>query len=113
MTIFGSSFAAVGGIADAFEGAIPVATPAGVCEVDLFTGVEGEGAGEVVAALGVAGDVIVGLFACGKFAGGFGAKNLAHNKITAIERIEAIRIRISEESSFFFCGSLTNEPLWK
>jgi len=67
----------------------------------------------VVAGFVAAGDVIAGLFACGKFAGGFGAKNLAHSKITAIESIEAIRMRISEESSFFFCGSLTNEPLWK
>jgi hypothetical protein len=56
---------------------------------------------------------MAGLLACGTFAGGLGAKNLAHDKITAIERIEAIRMRISEESSFFFCGSLTNEPLWK
>jgi hypothetical protein len=67
---------------------------------------------DVAAEFVPAGDVIAGLLACGKFAGGFGAKNLAHNKITAIERIEAIRIRISEESSFFFCGSLTNVPLW-
>ncbi len=73
--------------------------------------VDAEEAGEV-AEFVAAGAVIGGLFACGTFAGGFGAKNLAHNKMTAIESIDAIRIRISEESSFFFCGSLTNEPLW-
>ncbi len=88
-----------------------MATPAGVGVFELFPGVEGED--DVAAEFVPAGDVIAGLFACGKFAGGFGAKNLAHNKITAIESIEAIKMRISEESSFFFCGSLTNEPLWK
>ena len=104
---------AFGGIAAAFEGAIPVATPAGVGVFDLFPGVAGDVEDDVAGGFVPAGDVIAGLFACGKFAGGFGAKNLAHNKITAIESIEAIKIRISEESSFFFCGSLTNEPLWK
>jgi hypothetical protein len=95
------------------DGAIPVATPADVVALGLLGEVEGEvGAGCVVGFV-AAGAVIAGLFACGKFAGGFGAKNLAHNKITAIESIEAIKIRISEESSFFFCGSLTNGPLWK
>jgi hypothetical protein len=96
------------------EGAIPVATPAGVAALGLAGVVEGEAVpGDPAAGIVAAGDVIAGLFASGKFAGGFGAKNLAHNKITTIERIEAIRIRISEESSFFFCGSLTNEPLWE
>jgi hypothetical protein len=90
---------------------MPVATPAVVAEFDLLPGVKGEVEGEVAAGFVPVGAVIAGLFACGKFAGGFGAKNLAHNKITAIERIEAIRIRISEESSFFFCGSLKNVPL--
>jgi hypothetical protein len=90
-----------------------VATPAGVGVFDLFPGVAGDVEDDVAGGFVPAGDVIAGLFACGKFAGGFGAKNLAHNKITAIESIEAIKIRISEESSFFFCGSLTNEPLWK
>jgi|SRR5580692_3048708 hypothetical protein len=110
-----SCSAAFGGIAAAFEGAIPVATPGGVCAFGLPGVVEGEGEEPEVEAAGfvAAGAVIGGLFACGKLAGGFGAKNLAHNKITAIERIEAIRMRISEESSFFFCGSLTNEPLWR
>ncbi len=77
----------------------------------MVEGVEVDGAG--VAGLVVAGAVIAGLFACGKLAGAFGAKNLTHSKITAIESIEAIKIRISEESSFFFCGSLTNVPLWE
>jgi hypothetical protein len=66
---------------------------------------------ELVAGVAAAGAVIAVLSARGKFAGGFGAKNLAHSKITAIERIDAIRMRISEESSFFFCGSLKNVPL--
>jgi hypothetical protein len=88
-----------------------VATPAGVAAPDLLPDVEGEEVGELAVGFVAAGDVIVGLFVCGKFAGGFGAKNLAHNKITAIESIEAIRMRISEESSFFFCGSLKNVPL--
>ena len=90
-----------------------MAIPAGVDALDLLAEVEGEVEGEVVAVVVAAGAVIAGLLACGKFAGGFGAKNLAHSKITAIESIEAIRMRISEESSFFFCGSLTNGPLWK
>jgi hypothetical protein len=102
-----------GGIAAAFEGASPVATPAGVGVFELLPDVEGDVGDDVAAEFVPAGDVIVGLFVCGKFAGGFGAKNLAHSKITAIESIEAIKMRISEESSFFFCGSLTNEPLWK
>ena len=87
-----------------------MATPAGVVALGLVVGLEGEAVpGDPEA--GMEGAVIAGLLASGEFTGGFGAKNLAHNKITAIERIEAIRIRISEESSFFFCGSLTNEPL--
>jgi len=90
-----------------------VAIPAGVAELGLVATTEGGVDDAGVAGFVVAGAVIPGLLACGKFAGGFGAKNLAHNKITAIESIEAIRMRISEESSFFFCGSLTNEPLWK
>jgi hypothetical protein len=108
-----SCASAFGGIAAALDGAIPVATPVGVAALDLLADVEGEVVGDVVPGFVTAGVVIAGLFACGKFAGGFGAKNLAHNKITAIESIEAIKIRISEESSFFFCGSLTNGPLWK
>ena len=88
-------------------------TPAGAGVLVLLPDAEGEEEGELAAGFVAAGDVIAGLFACGKFAGGFGAKNLAHSKITAIESIEAIKMRISEESSFFFCGSLTNEPLWK
>ena len=108
-----SHASAFGGIAAAFDGAIPVATPAGVCALGLLAGVEGEVDGELAPGFVPAGDVIAGLFACGRFAGGLGAKNLAQSKITAIESIEAIRMRISEESSFFFCGSLTNEPLWK
>ena len=68
-------------------------------------------AGKGAAGFAEAGAVTAGLFVSGKLAGGFGAKNLAHNKITAIERIDAIRIRSSEESSFFFSGALTNEPL--
>jgi hypothetical protein len=79
---------------------------------DLLGGVEGEAEDDVAAGFVPAGAAIAGLFVCGKIAGGFGAKNLAHNKITAIESIEAIRMRISEESAFFFCGSLTNEPHW-
>jgi hypothetical protein len=90
-----------------------VATPAGLGVFDLFPGVGGEVEDDVASGFVSAGEVIAGLLACGTFAGGFGAKNLAHSKITAIESIEAIRMRISEESSFFFCGSLTNEPLWK
>ena len=89
-----------------------MATPAGLVALGLAGVVEGEAVpGDPEAGLEGAGAVIAGLLASGKFAGGFGAKNLAHNKITTIERIEAIKIRISEESSFFFCGSLTNEPL--
>jgi hypothetical protein len=82
-----------------------------IVELGLPGAVEGVVEEGVVAGFNAAGAVIGGLFACGKFAGGFGAKNLAHSKITAIESIEAIKIRISEESSFFFCGSLTNGPL--
>jgi hypothetical protein len=100
---------AFGGIAAAFDGAIPVATPAAV--FGLPGVVEGEADAGCVAGFVAAGAAIAGLLACGKFAGGFGAKNLAHNKITAIESIEAIKMRISEESSFFFCGSLKNVPL--
>jgi hypothetical protein len=96
----------LGGVAAAFEGAIPVATPASVDALDLFREET-----EFVAGGAAAGVVIAVLLACGKFAGGFGAKNLAHSKMTAIERIDAIRMRISEESSFFFCGSLKNVPL--
>ena len=98
-----SCASAFGGIAAAFEGAIPVATPAGVDALDLLA--------EVVAGAAAAGAVIAVLLACGKFAGGFGAKNLAHSKMTAMESIEAIRMRISEESSFFFGGPLKNVPL--
>jgi len=101
-----SSASAFGGIAAGFERAVPVATPAGVDALDLLAEET-----EVVAGVAAAGAVIAVLLACGKFAGGFGAKNLAHNKITAIERIDAMRMRISEESSFFFCGSLKNVPL--
>jgi hypothetical protein len=110
-----SSSAAFGGIAAALEAEMLVATPGAVCEFCL-PGVaeeEVEAPEAEVAGFAFAGALIGGLFACCEFAGGFGAKNLAHNKITAIERIEAIRMRISDESSFFFCGSLTNEPLWK
>jgi hypothetical protein len=101
-----SSASAFGGIAAAFEGAIPVAAPASVDALDLLAEET-----ELAAGVAAAGEVIAVLSACGKFAGGFGAKNLAHSKITAIERIDAIRMRISEESSFFFCGSLKNVPL--
>jgi hypothetical protein len=104
-----SCASAFGGIAAALEGPIPVATPAGVEALDLLADARGEP--EVVAGVAAAGAVIAGLLACGKFAGGFGAKNLAHKRITAIESIDAIRMRISEESSFFFCGSLKNVPL--
>src|ERR1700675_4574783 len=104
-----SCASAFGGMAAAFEGAIPVATPAGVAALDLLAAVAGET--KVVAGAAAAGAVIAVLLAWRKFAGGFGAKNLAHSKITAIESIDAIRMRISEESSFFFCGSLKNVPL--
>jgi hypothetical protein len=99
-------------MAAALGGEIAVAFPVRNGAPGLFA--EGEvGAvdGEGVAGLEEAGAVTAGLLACGKLAGGFGAKNLAHNKITAIERIDAIRMRSSEESSFFFSGALTNEPL--
>src|SRR5579862_2765352 len=106
--MFCSSLAAVGGSAAALEGATPVATPAGVWALRLAGTVEGKPGADAIGGFVPDGAVIAGLLACGEFGGGFGAKNLAHNKITAIERIEAIRMRISEESSFFFCGSLTN-----
>jgi len=88
-----------------------VATPADVAAFGLPGVVEGEADAGGVAGFVAAGAVIAGLLACGELAGGFGAKNLAHNKITAIDSIDAIRMRISEESSFFFCGSLKNVPL--
>jgi hypothetical protein len=101
-----SSASAFGGIAAVFEGAIPEATPASDDAKDLLAEET-----EVAAGVAAAGAVMAVLLAGGKFTGGFGAKNLAHSKITAIERIEAIRMRISEESSFFFCGSLKDVPL--
>jgi hypothetical protein len=91
-----------------------VAFPPGVAALGLFEAgvVDAPEAGDVVE-FEDAGAVTSGLFACGKLAGGFGAKNFAQSKITAIERIEAIRMRSSEESSFFFSGALTNGPLWE
>jgi hypothetical protein len=99
-------------MAAALGGEIAVALPAdsgapGLLEEGEAGTVDGEG----VAGFEEAGAVTAGLLVSGKLAGGFGAKNLAHNKITAIERIDAIRMRSSEESSFFFSGALTNEPL--
>jgi hypothetical protein len=105
---------AFGGIAAALGGEIAVAFPAGSGAPGLLgEGEVGTVEDEDAAALVDAGAVTAGLFACGKLAGGFGAKNLAHSKITAIERIEAISMRNSDESSFFFSGALTNGPLWE
>lgn len=93
-------------------GEIAVAFPARSGAPGLFAeGEVGAVAGKGAAGFAEAGAVTAGLFVSGKLAGGFGAKNLAHNKITAIERIDAIRMRSSDESSFFFSGALTNEPL--
>lgn len=58
-----------------------------------------------------AGPACAGVLGCGELAGGFGARNFTHRTITAIESSDAIRIRISPDNSFFFCGSLTNAPL--
>jgi hypothetical protein len=113
-TIVRSCVSVFGGIAAALGGEIAVAFPAGNGAPDLVE--EGEVAtveGEVVAEVVEAGAVTAGLFACGKFAGGFGAKNLAQSKITAIDSIDAISMRNSDESSFFFSGALTNGPLWE
>jgi hypothetical protein len=105
---------AFGGIAAALGGEIAVAFPADNGAPGLLEeGEVGVGVGDVVPAFVEAGPVTAGLFTCGKLAGGFGAKNLAHSKITAIERIEAISMRSSDESSFFFSGALTNGPLWE
>ena len=105
-----SSVAAVGGKAAAFAGAIAVAIPGVVSAL----GFPEAGEEEVVVPaefVEVAGAVTAGLLACGTLAGGFGAKNFTQSKITAIERSEATRMRISEESSFFFSGPLTDVPL--
>src|ERR1700741_4828746 len=60
---------------------------------------------------GVAGAVCAGRFACGKFAGGLGPKNLAHSKITTSDSSEATTMRSSCVNLNFVCGSLTNAPL--
>jgi hypothetical protein len=105
---------AFGGIAAALGGEIAVAFPSGNGAPDFVEeGEVGVGVGDVVPVFVEAGAVTAGVFACGKLAGGFGAKNLAHSKITAIDSIDAISMRNSDESSFFFSGALTNGPLWE
>ena len=105
---------AFGGIAAALGGEIAVAFPAGNGAPDLVEeGEVGVGVGDVVPVFVEAGPVTAAVFAGGKLAGGFGAKNLAHSKITTMDSIDAISMRNSDESSFFFSGALTNGPLWE
>ena len=71
--------------------------------VEVAPGVAGETAD------GVCGALITGL-GCGGTAGGLGAKNLIHRRITSMESSEAPRIRISGDFTPFCCGALTNAP---
>src|SRR5271155_2555078 len=53
---------------------------------------------------------IPGLELCGEFAGGLGAKNFAHTKITAMDNNDAARMRNSGVNLSFSCV-VTNVPL--
>jgi hypothetical protein len=71
--------------------------------VEVAPGVAGETAD------GVCGALITGL-GCGGTAGGLGAKNLIHRRITSMESSEAPRILISGDFTPVCCGALTNAP---
>src|ERR1700738_5271477 len=74
---------------------------------DACAEVEPEGVGET--AEGVWGALITGL-GCGGAAGGLGAKNLIHRRITSMESSEAPRILNSGDFTPVCCGALTNAP---
>jgi hypothetical protein len=105
-----SCASAFGGALGMFVGEITLAMPA----VGLFVPAGGgfvEGVPEREEELPVIAPLETGALDFGAFSGGFGARNLIQSTITAIESSDAIKMRISPDSSFFFCGSLTNAPL--
>jgi hypothetical protein len=87
-----------------FTGGFAAAGPRELVEPDAVEGLGATG-------FTVAGEVAAGLLACGGIGGGYGAKNLAQSKITAIDSSDASTMRISWLSLLVFCGSLTNGPL--
>src|SRR3984893_19430462 len=101
-----SSASALGGVAgcDTPDTLVPGAFEPGVLLV-------GGAAAFGVLLPGVAGAVCAGRFACGRFVGGLGPKNLAQSRITTSERSEATTMRSSCVNLDFFSGSLKNGPL--
>ena len=69
---------------------------AGVVAAEIFAGTAAaDGAVRGAALPGVAVETCAGRFSCGGLTGGFGPKNFAQSKITAMDKSEATRMRNS------------------